>query len=437
MFQAFSDHIDTHFPELRQGRFLLAFSGGVDSVVLMHLCKRAQLDFALGYCNFRLRGKESEAEEVFVRKLGENNKIETHITHFDTVGYVSKNKVSVQMAARELRYSWFNSLMKKHGFAVVVTAHHADDDLETFLINLSRGTGLAGLTGMPPKSRGLVRPLLEFSRAEILEYARVENLEWTEDSSNTDTKYLRNKIRHEVVPALKSLHPGMLSSFKTTRNQLAQSEALLQAVLEETKSNLFRESNDGTIEISLAELESLTPLNPYLFGLFQPFGFSQPEEIDSLMQAMSGKVLLSATHRLLKDRGRLILSPLPHSGLSPTLLELDEPGQWNATGFRLESVDALGELAPNILYVDKEKLNKTMELRGWEKADYFYPQGFNGHKKKVSKYFKDEKMDRFAKERQLLLCSGDDIVWVVGRRADERFKVTEATNSILKITWTG
>ncbi|MGB3149186.1 MAG: tRNA lysidine(34) synthetase TilS, partial [Maribacter sp.] len=213
----FKQHINSEFPELLRSKFLLACSGGLDSVVLTHLCYESQMNFALAHCNFGLRGADSNADELFVLKLGKELERQVFVTHFDTLGYMNQHKVSVQMAARDLRYAWFNTILQENNLSTLVTAHHADDDLETFLINLSRGTGINGLSGIPAKTATLRRPLLAFSREQLLAYANLNHLQWREDKSNKDPKYLRNKIRSEIIPTLKELHPTFLENFKNTQ----------------------------------------------------------------------------------------------------------------------------------------------------------------------------------------------------------------------------
>ncbi len=227
MLTEFKAHIDLNFPFLLKDSLLVACSGGLDSVVLSHLCHSAGLHISLAHCNFRLRGSRKViSDEAFVKELAQQLGIDFFVTHFDTLGYVNKHRVSVQMAARELRYTWFEGLLKNKGFAKVLTAHHLDDALETFLINLSRGTGIDGLTGIPEQTETIVRPLLKFSREELLDYAKANELTWREDASNSDTKYLRNKIRAEVVPLLKDLHPSFLQNFKITTDYLSQTSAI-------------------------------------------------------------------------------------------------------------------------------------------------------------------------------------------------------------------
>ena len=401
-------------------------------MVLAHLSAAANLDIALAHCNFNLRGKESDGDEGFIRELANELGVQVYVKSFDTKQYAETHRGSVQMAARELRYQWFDELLKTKGYDYVLTAHHADDSLETFLINLSRGTGIDGLSGIPEVNEKVVRPLLPFSQEEILGYANSENIKWREDSSNASTKYLRNKIRHQIVPILKELHPTFLPNFLNTQNHLHQTNDLAINHLNELKSKLFK-PEDGAIKINIEELEQLQPLESYLYGLFKDYGFKEWNDVKDLLTAMSGKQVISKTHLLLKDRDCLFLSEIKNRVSQTYPVYINGTSSESPIKLKLEEVEALHKQGENVVFLDKEKLNFPLVLRNWEKGDYFYPFGMKG-KKKLSKFFKDEKMDVISKEKQWLLCSDNEIVWVVGKRADERFKVEDSTQQIIKIT---
>jgi tRNA(Ile)-lysidine synthase len=430
--ERFKDHITKDFPELQNSMLLVACSGGLDSVVLTHLCVKANLTIALAHCNFGLRGTESNEDQRFVEMLASALHIPFYSTHFDTPGYVKEKKVSVQVAARELRYTWFNDLLKEESVDYVATAHHLDDSLETFIINLSRGTGIEGLKGIPEKSGQIVRPMLPFARAEIHAYAQEEQLQWREDSSNKETKYVRNKVRHQIVPLFKEVHPTFLENFKTTQRYLKDSATILENHLREVKQRLFKPYENG-FKISIEALTTLQPIMGYLHGLFNAYGFTAWKDIESLLTSMSGKEITSATHRIIKDREHILLQRI--TGLDTSHYEVDilKGAVKEPVSMWIEIVTEITETGNSILYVDKETLNSKLTVRKCKKGDYFYPLGLQG-KKKVSKFFKDEKMDTVAKENQWLLCSGDDIVWIIGRRGDDRFKVTPNTKKIVKFT---
>ncbi|WP_422079977.1 tRNA lysidine(34) synthetase TilS [Ulvibacterium sp.] len=412
-------------------RFLLACSGGVDSMVLAHLCHHATLDFVIGHCNFQLRGGESDTDEKFVRNFAFELSKTFFSTCFETADYVKKNKVSVQIAARELRYNWFTELMQENDIKILVTAHQADDNLETFLINLSRGTGIDGLTGIPEKTDTLARPLLPFTRSQILEYARIENVLWREDGSNSDTKYLRNKIRHEIVPKLKELHPTFLRNFKNTQQYIRGTSQLAELYIDQIRTAIFR-YEDGVIQIDIPSLLKLEPLEPHLFALFHGYGFTEWNDVKSLLTTMSGKEVRSKTHRLLKDREFLLLAEIREEDPKEYPILQDVKEIHTPIHLKITEVSRVKETPKNVLYVAKETLKYPLTLRKWQKGDYFYPLGMKG-RKKVSKFFKDEKMDAISKEKQWLLCSRGTVVWVVGKRADERFKVSGDTQNIVKI----
>ncbi|MGB5205390.1 tRNA lysidine(34) synthetase TilS [Eudoraea sp.] len=434
MINQFKEHIALKFPELLENHFLVACSGGVDSVVLTHLCSLNKMDFSIVHCNFQLRGYESDMDAFFVEDLARKIGKKIYIKDFDTDSYININKVSLQMAARELRYRWFEELMKKNKIKTLVTAHHADDNLETFIINLSRGTGIKGLTGIPAKTSNISRPLLIFSRAQIMQFAEIKNISWREDHSNLDKKYLRNKIREDVIPRLRELHPGFLGNYEATRANLEGSAALLENYLAGIKQELFQQEDD-LIRIPINALLKLDPIKVYMYELFHQYGFKEWNDVAGLLTATSGKEIYSQTHRLLKDRQYLLLQPLHPSTVEKYKIDAASGTITKPINMKIDEVKAMGEQSKRILYVDKETLNHKLSIRKWEKGDYFYPFGMNGTKK-VSKFYKDEKLDLISKEKQWLLCSGDAIVWIIGRRGDDRFKVTPKTKNILRFTIT-
>ena len=433
MLAEFKKHIENNFHGLQSKPCLLACSGGLDSVVLTHLCRQSQMDFVLAHCNFNLRGDESDEDEKFVKNLAKKLNIKIFVTHFDTIGYMNKNKVSIEMAARELRYAWFAEIMKENRLELLLIAHHADDNLETFLINLSRGTGIEGLKGIPAKTSLIARPLLPFSREQILTYANDEKLAWREDSTNQETVYLRNMIRHEVVPKLKELHPTFLNNYQMTQSYLADTASMLSDYIALLKSKLWLVEKD-VVKIKVTELLKLKPTKSYLHALFHDYGFKAWDDMEDLLSGMSGKEVRSKTHRLVKDRAYLLLQELDSKTDTRFLIQANDTTIEKPIRLIIAEVDTISETAENILYVDKSTLKYPMVVRKWEKGDYFYPFGMTG-KKKLSKYFKDEKIDVISKQKQWLLCTGDDIVWVIGKRADNRFKVKAETKKIVKITW--
>lgn len=433
MHNTLKKHIKNRLSFLSSSKLLIAISGGVDSVVLTHLCHKLKLDFALAHCNFNLRGKESDADEQFVIQLAENLDIEVFIESFETNTYAKNNKLSTQMAARELRYDWFNRLAEQLGFEYILTAHHADDNLETFLINLSRGTGIGGLIGIPEINENVVRPLLPFSREDIKEYAKSEHLKWREDSSNASNKYLRNKLRHDVIPHLKEVNPQLLQNFNKTIEYLKDSKDIIKDRIDSVSNHVIQDVNTNGIRYNISEIKKLSNPKNYLYELLKDYGFSEWNDIYSLLEAQSGKQVLSKTHRLIKDRDYLLLSEIPSKdSKNITVSETDKNVKTPFGVLLFDEGNALFNKRSNIIHVDKKLLKFPLTVRQWRDGDYFHPFGMCG-KKKLSKFFKDEKFSLIDKEKVWLLCSGNDIVWVINSRVDNRFQVTESTTQILKI----
>lgn len=426
------NHIKSRFPFLEKSKLLIAISGGMDSVVLTHLCHKMKLNFALAHCNFNLRGDESDADEDFVLQLAEDLNLEVFIESFDTETYAKDHQLSTQMAARNLRYAWFNELMDQLQFDYLLTAHHADDNLETFLINLSRGTGLEGLTGIPEINGTIVRPLLAFSRQELEAFAIENKITWREDSSNITTKYLRNKIRHDVIPALKEANPQVLQNFNKTLSFLQDSNEIIEDRIVEIQKKVVSVEEDK-IRLNVKKLQKLSNPKAYLYQLLKDFNFTEWDDVTALLTAQSGKQVFSETHRLLKDRGTLILTEnVSKSDITILIPENETQVETPQGTLCFETVKQINIYNASTIYVDCDTLEFPLTIRKWEEGDFFYPFGMKG-KKKLSKYFKDEKLSLVEKEQIGILCSGPDIIWIVGKRADERFKVTENTKQILKI----
>ena len=438
MQEKLKSHINNNLPFLTKGRLLIAVSGGVDSVVLTHLCHQLKLQVNLAHCNFNLRQDESNADEDFILQLAEDLDLEVFIENFETKTYAEENKLSIQMAARELRYNWFQDLADLLQFDYILTAHHADDNLETFLINLSRGTGLDGLMGIPEINANIVRPLLIFSRNDIETYAKEKQLKWREDSSNASTKYLRNKLRHEVIPTLKETNPQLLLNFQKTQSHLSDSKDIIEDALVRVQKKVVT-TKGNTILLDIEKLQKLSNPKAYMFELLKDFGFKEWDDVSNLLYAQSGKIVESSTHRLLKDRTHLILTELKSKVIQSDCEEsqiIQTPSaqvKFSHGTIKFETVKQLEQTESSVIYVDKDLLKYPLTVRKWEKGDYFYPFGMQG-KKKLSKFFKDEKWSLLEKEQAWLLSSQNDIVWILNKRADNRFKVTDTTKQIIKIT---
>ena len=434
MLSKFEKHVASYFPFLKGKKLLLAVSGGIDSMVLMRLCIEMKMDISVAHCNFSLRGDESDADEYFVKSQTDKLQIPIFIKKFDTKKIAEKEKSSIQVVARNLRYEWFNTLLINNDYDYILTAHHLDDSLETFLINFTRGSGLNGLTGIPQQNVSIVRPLLPFSRTEIEIFANENKVEWREDSSNASDKYLRNKLRHDVIPMLKELNPSLLHSFENTISNLQQAQSLVDDASRIVYRKVVTDTNFQK-RINLTELIQLPNYNAYLYQWLEPLGFSDWESINDLATAQSGKQIHSQNHTLLKDRNFLIVFPKQES--EKTTLFLIEKEQ-NEIKFPLKikfcNVDDISNQATNTIFVDEDKLQFPLVIRKWQEGDWFYPHGLNG-KKKLSKFFKDEKYSLLDKSEAWLLCSNNQIVWIIGDRQDDRFKVTETTTKILKIKY--
>ena len=435
MLELFVSHIENQLPFLTKGKCLIAISGGLDSVVLSQLCHNLKFEMALAHCNFHLRGDESDADEDFVLQWAEDLDVEVFIEHFDTESYAKEHQLSVQMAARELRYQWFDELITQLNFDYLLTAHHADDNLETFLINLSRGTGLEGLTGIPEVNGTTVRPLLPFSREQIEAYAKENKLEWREDSSNASTKYLRNKLRHEVIPALKEANPQLLQNFNKTLSFLQDNNGIIEDRIAEVQKKVVT-VEDNVLKLDIKKIQKLSDPKAYLYQLLKDFNFTEWNDVTNLLSAQPGKQVFSETHRLVRDREYLLLTELEHEDQKEMLISESDKQLGTAVGtLYFDEADAIFGKRTNVIFVDKEKLKFPLTFRKWKEGDYFYPFGMKG-KKKLSKYLKDQKLSLIDKEHIWVLCSGNDIVWVVNRRADDRFKVEKNTSQILKIELT-
>ncbi|GAA4811528.1 tRNA lysidine(34) synthetase TilS [Litoribaculum gwangyangense] len=433
MLEQLKNHIDHKLAFLHESKIIIAISGGVDSVVLTHLCHKMGLNISLAHCNFNLRGDESDADEDFVLQLAENLDLEVFIENFDTELYAKENKRSIQMAARELRYHWFEELAEQLKFDYILTAHHADDNLETFLINFTRGTGLEGLTGIPEVNGKFVRPLLQFSSETIQNYAKENHIKWRDDSSNKSVKYLRNKLRHEVIPVLKEINSSLLDSFQSTLNNLQDSSDIIADSLDVFLNKAIESLNENEVKFKISEFKKVANPKAYLYESFKEFGFTQWNDIVDLLDAETGKQVFSTTHRLIKNRKHLLLSSIQAYDADEVLIsEIKSEVKTSFGILFLEEVDVVLQKNTNVIYVDKDTLKYPLKIRKKREGDVFYPLGMSG-KKKLSKYFKDEKMSLLDKENTWLLCSSDDIVWVINKRSDNRFRVTDSTKHILKI----
>lgn len=436
MLQEFKEHLNNHFSFLNQKKVLIAVSGGIDSVVLTHLFNQLQIDFSLAHCNFKLRGKESDDDEAFLKGLGKSLGKKVFTTSFDTEKYAEKHKLSIQVAARDLRYEWFHQVLEENHLDYVLTAHNTNDNLETFIINLTRGSGLEGFTGIPTINGKVVRPLLAFSRDQIMMFAIKNNIVWREDRSNASIKYVRNKIRHQVIPILQDINPHILDSFKNTLTYLNGSQGIINIELERVSKTVIEKDENGIFKLNIDELKKLHHPKTYLYQILKEYGFTEWNDIEHLLSAQSGKQVFSKKYRLVKDRGYLILT---HTNEET---EQNEPFFIQENTKKIDAPISLSiqkdqhKIANDkaSILVDKDLLNFPLSVRKWGYGDYICPIGMQGTKK-LSQLFKDRKLSLIDKENVWLLTdANDDIVWVIGMRQDKRFCVSDTTKNIIKIS---
>jgi len=436
MLQKFKQHLHQNFPFLEDSKLLIAISGGIDSVVLAHLCSQLNLNFSLCHCNFNLRGQESDDDEAFVTSLAKTLKTLVYTTSFETEKYATKNKVSIQVAARDLRYTWFYKLLDANQYDYVLTAHNTNDNLETFIINLTRGSGLEGFTGIPPVNQKSVRPLLAFSRDDITLFAIKNGIVWREDRSNASIKYVRNKVRHKVIPILKELNPHVLESFQNTIEYLNESQSIINDAVKNITANVVSYKND-VLKISCKEIEKLSNKKAYLYQLLQGYGFTAWNDIVDLISAQPGKQIFSNTHRLLKDRNFLILTTINKSQSikGPILIDQKVSEITNPIKLTIQNTDDYTSKNKEQIIIDKDLVNYPLSLKKWHHGDAMYPTGMKGSKK-ISQLFKDNKLSLLDKEKIWILADAKDhIIWVIGLRQDRRYLANKTSKNRLKISY--
>jgi tRNA(Ile)-lysidine synthase len=452
MLQSFKDFIDREHLFSANDKLLLAVSGGVDSVVLCELCYQAGFDFIIVHCNFQLRGEESDRDEAFVKSLAQRYPREVIVGQFDTGSHAAFKKVSIQVAARELRYRWFHQMVagsdsgqrppsgepQAAACKWIVTAHHLDDNIETLLMNFFKGTGIAGLRAILPRQGKIVRPLLFAEKDALVQFARARGLEWVEDSSNISDKYTRNYFRHQVIPLLSQLYPGVTHNLADNIARFREIEVLYRQSVERNKLKLLEPKGDE-IHIPVLKLKKSSPLSTLIYEIIQPYGFSpqQVNEVVGLLESGSGKYVASSSHRILKNRGWLIISPLRTIGTGHILIEHpDEKIAYENGELKLEflpmSAIPASLIAGNIAFLDGDAIQFPLLLRKWRPGDYFYPLGMK-KKKKLARFFIDNKLSLTDKEKVWVIETDKKIVWVVGLRIDDRFRITPNTRNILKI----
>ncbi len=436
----------------RKDKLLLAVSGGVDSVVLCELCKQAGYDFTILHCNFQLRGEESKRDENFVRDMGKKYEVEALVKEFDTKVFAAENKIGIEEAARELRYKWFGEIVNSQlsiandpihhsPFAIyLLTAHHADDNIETVLMNFCRGTGLTGLEGIPVSLNHVRRPLLGFWKEELVEFAKQYELEFVEDSSNRSSKYTRNLFRNEIIPMISKAYPQVKENLQNNINRFKGINKLYHISVAEIKKKILKSKN-GEIHIPIKQLMSYQN-RALIFEIISEYGFNekQVDEVIKLAETGSGRFIQSpnAAYRIIKFRNWFIISKNISQDVDIIIIEEDTSeieiqnsklkiqDYFLTSDFRLPSSNFIACL-------DAEEITYPLILRKWKQGDYFYPLGMR-KKKKLARFFIDQKLSKTEREKIWVLEMNKKILWIVGLRIDERFKITGKTKKLLRIS---
>ena len=426
---------------------VVGLSGGADSVALLHILHSLNYNCIAAHCNFHLRGEESDRDEQFASEFAATLGVPFHKTDFDTISYSRKNKISIEMAARELRYKWFETLREKENADAIAVAHHKDDNIETLLLNLIRGTGLKGLTGIKPVNGKIIRPLLCLSKEEIIEYLTKNKLNYVVDSSNKEDQFTRNKIRLQVIPLLQTINQSLSDGLTQTIENLIEAEKIYNHEIEKAISNCF---NKKKSTINIPHLISHPSPEAILHEILKNYGFGRDIvlNIAKSINSQSGKEFYSEKYRIIKDRTSFILTPTKQNlhvnqntrinqSMHETLFLIDKTTTKLETPIKIEvsSIDASNNISfskeKNIAYFDEDKLSFPLTLRKWKPGDHFMPFGMSRNTKKLSDYFSDRKFSLVDKENAWVLCSGNIICWVVGERSDERFRVDHMTEKIL------
>jgi tRNA(Ile)-lysidine synthase len=454
LLKSFTKYIADNFQlSVANSHILLAVSGGIDSVVMVDLFAKAGFNFTIAHCNFQLRGEESDRDEAFVRQLGVRYSKEVLVKHFDTKTYAADNKLSIQVAARELRYGWFKELVdrpqttddglpstvdRRPWTAFVATAHHADDNIETLLMHFFRGCGIGGLHGILPKQGHIIRPLLFAKRTEIVAYAAEQGLTWVEDSSNATDKYSRNYIRHQVMPLMQTIYPKVDDNLLGNIERFKEVEMVYNQTMNSIKTKLLEVKGNET-HVPILKLKKQQPLRSIVYEIVKDFGFeaTQVDEVVKLLDASNGSFMASATHRLIINRNWLIIAPKQADEATNVLIEAGTNEVVFSAGklvLKQSTVNGQQSTDKAIATIDADSITYPLLLRPYKTGDYFYPLGMT-KKKKLSKFFIDQKLSKTQKENIWVIESDKRIVWVVGYRIDNRFKLTPTTKEVVTISY--
>ena len=437
----FQEYITREKLFTRQDKILLTVSGGVDSMVLMSLCVNSGYTVGVAHCNFCLRGRESDEDEILVQEHARKYGIECHNRRFDTVGEMERTGESMEMAARRLRYTWFAELCEEHGYTVIAVAHHIDDSIETFFINLMRGTGLRGLTGIHQQVGRVVRPLMFASRKEILDYALHKHIPYREDSSNKTTKYLRNKIRLGLTPRIREINPRFPFIMSRNIERLMAAQRFIDGAIDHIYAEAVSDE-DGIYTIHMENISNADSREFVIYEILSSrFGF-KGDVVDGLCRALqsdtTGRRFYSRSHVAYVDRGNIVVTRISDEDNCQVSVQQGQQRAYCGNSvlyFEIVDVDSLPSynVADNVALLDADKVAFPLTLRRWSEGDTFIPFGMTG-RKKVSDFLIDGKVSMAEKNRQFVLISGTEIAWLAGRRIADPFRITDSTERVLRIT---
>jgi tRNA(Ile)-lysidine synthetase, N-terminal domain/tRNA(Ile)-lysidine synthetase, C-terminal domain len=437
MIKEFQKYIEDNALFSKDDSILLAVSGGIDSMVMTDLFLNCGYNFAIAHCNFKLRGQESQRDEDFVTSFCQEHNIKLYKKSFDTFTYMKDKGKSLEMSARDLRYEYFFNLLKTEGYTYLATAHHADDSIETFFINLLRGTGISGLHGILQKVNNVIHPMIFTNRTEITAYQQEHSIAFVEDSTNVSVKFTRNKIRHELLPLIKEISPNFERTIVKEIERFRETEQVFRTLVNKAKEEIVIKEQDK-VKIPIAKIKTLTPSRIYLYEFLSEYGFNESNinAIEEALDDISGKQFFSENYRLIKDREYLIIVENKQEKTDQYCIREDQTSITHPIKLHMELLKDLSFVripkTKFIAMLDYDKLTFPLTLRHWYKGDAFFPYGMRGEKK-ISDFYQNLKYSILDKENQWLLCSNDKIVWVVGQRIDDRFKITGATQTIYKI----
>lgn len=440
---SFQQYIEQHQLFKKQDKLLLAVSGGLDSAVLSFLCHTLQYDITIAHCNFNLRGAESDADEGFVCQMAQQYNVPFFVKHFDTSAIAAQQKKSIETTARELRYQWFTELLQQSKLnditplKYILTAHHANDNVETVLMQFFRGTGIDGLTGIAHKQPQIIRPLLFAKRKELVQFAQDNNIAFVTDSSNASNDYTRNYFRNDIIPSIEKVYPAATNNVLHNIERM-QDVAFIYHQFIQTVLKKICKHKGATIHIAVNQLKAMKPLASIVYEMCKPYNFTaaQTTEVIKLLESDTGKYVVSSTHRILKNRDWFIIAPLQHESMEHHVIEqADEMVMYSNKKLLIQLIDTTNfEISndKNIACIDAKNIVYPLLLRKWKQGDYFYPLGLP-KQKKISRFLIDQKVSIIDKENVWVIESNKKIIWVVGHRIDDRFKVIESTKYILKL----